>query len=124
MGYGKPSRRGLTAWSLLTWLAALALLVWAAVRIVPLYYQYWTVQTILDTHVRQAEAYDTTVALHRAVRTSLQSKGAGEVVPEGAIEVTRTEAGYRIVVDYERGVPLTDRVRLVYDFRAEAASGG
>lgn len=115
---------GLTVWSLLAWLAVLGGLVWLVVRVVPLYYQYWTVQTILDTHVRQAEAYDSAAEMRSALRGSLEAKSVGQYVPASAVTVADTDGGYRIEVGYERTVPLTERVRLVYDFRAEAASGG
>lgn len=120
----KGSQGGWSVRGLLTGVALLGAAGWAAVRIVPLYYQYWTVQTILDTHVRQAEAYDTPSDLRRAMRASLAGQGAGEAVPPAAVTVTGLDAGYRVVADYERTLPLTERVRLVYHFRAEAESGG
>jgi hypothetical protein len=121
----KDKQGGWTVRGLILWLAVLGAVGWLAVRIAPLYYQYWTVQAVLETQLRQAESFSDAAELRAAVRAALAARGAGEAVPASALTVTTREgSGYRLVADYQRSVVLTQRVRLVYDFRAEASSGG
>jgi len=109
----------------LFWIVLLGGGVWFASKLVPLYYEYWNIQTVFREQIHKGSLYETPRELERVVVKELQFQGLDRLDAE-AIEVKRDEASgrYRVSARYEGTVWLTQRMRLVVTFTPEAKEGG
>jgi len=111
--------------SILFWLVLAAFVVWLGARVVPLYFEYWTIHTVFQEQVRKGNLYDTPQEMKRQVLKELEFQDVSRLKADDVkVEALPGDGHYRVSADYEAEVHLTDRVRLVYHFQPEAREGG
>ncbi len=116
--------RGIGLLGVLAWLAVIALIVWMAVRIVPIYFEYWAINKVFTEQVRKADLYDSAQELEVQVLKELRFQDLNRLDAR-SVEVERLSNGgrFRVYAEYEAVVPLSGRARLVFTFRPEATGG-
>ncbi|HKJ70778.1 MAG TPA: DUF4845 domain-containing protein [Gammaproteobacteria bacterium] len=124
-GAAVRGERGVGLVSILFWLVLAAFVVWLGARVVPLYFEYWTIHTVFQEQVRKGNLYDTPQEMKRQVLKELEFQDVSRLKADDVkVEALPGDGHYRVSADYEAEVHLTDRVRLVYHFQPEAREGG
>ncbi|MFA9461725.1 DUF4845 domain-containing protein [Thiohalorhabdus methylotrophus] len=125
MGADRHSQRGLGLWGILFWLALIGILFWLGARIVPLYYEYWNIQTVFQEQIQKGSLYGTPQELRQEVLKELRFQDLQRLDAK-EIQVKKVASGdrYRVWAEYRARVPLARGVELVFTFKPEATEGG
>lgn len=125
MGGGRTrDERGVGLLAILFWLAVAALVVWLGARVLPVYMEYWSINSVFQDEVKKSNLHDSPRGLKKAVLEELEFQDV-ERLGAADIEVERLAGGgYRIRAEYEEAVRLSERVSLVFQFKPEAQQGG
>lgn len=125
MGGGRlRDERGAGLLAILFWLAVAALVVWLGARVLPVYMEYWSIDSVFQDEVEKSNLHDSPRELKKAVLEELEFQDSDRL-DAADIEVDRlASGGYRVRAEYEEAVRLSERVSLVFQFQPEAKQGG
>ncbi|HKJ88104.1 MAG TPA: DUF4845 domain-containing protein [Gammaproteobacteria bacterium] len=121
----RQSQQGLGVWSVLAWVAVIGVMFWIGARIVPLYYEYWSIKTVFQEQIQKGSLYSSTQGLKKEVLKELHFQDLDRLGSKD-LHVEKGPRGdrYHISAKYEANVPLARGVRLVLTFQPEATEGG
>ena len=125
MGPKLQGEAGVGTFAVLLWIVLLAVVFWLGSKVVPLFYEYWNIQTIFQEQIQKGSLYDSAGELERVVIDELAFQDLNRLGAED-IEVQKGpgDGRYHIFAEYEAVVPLSERIRLVVTFKPEAREGG
>ena len=125
-------RRSGRAWSLITrrsgeaglsfigaifWLLILVFVVALVVKVMPSYYDYWSLKNIVSQQERQSAPEESAAQIRRDLNTRLEV--AMIHIPQKGIQVEKAGAGpVLITVSYDKIVPLVGNISLLLHFDA------
>ena len=102
-------------------LAVVMFFLYSAMKIVPMYIEYYSVKKALASIASDAQAADATKEKIRSnFARHMQIDYVATVKPE-MLKIESTEAGYRLVMDYERRESLFANLDVVGKFNAQQA---
>jgi len=117
----KRTQRGMTMLGFLITLSVVILFLFCAMKIVPMYIEYYSVKKMLAAISNNPESANAPKDKIRAMfGRSLQIDYVKIIKPE-MLKIETTESGYNLVVDYERRESLIANLDVVGKFRAEQA---
>lgn len=115
-------QRGVTLSGLLVFMIFIGFGVYVAARILPGYFDYWTIQHIMKSIVEQPEIVDSKESAIRAkFLKELQMNNMKSVSADDLI-VEWVPNGVRLTVDFSMKQPFMGPVSFYMDFHAEATS--
>ena len=117
--------RGAGLMAILFWVAVVGFVIWFAARVLPVYFEYWAISNVFTEQVRKGNLYDTPEQLEQVILKELEFQDLKRL-DAAAVEVERGPRGERFHVwaEYNAEVHLSERVRLVFQFKPEAREGG
>ena len=126
MGGGRlHDERGVGLLAILFWLVLAGFVLWLGARVLPVYFEYWSISSVFQAQVDKGNLYDSPRELEKVILKELEFQDLDRL---GAadIKVQRLAGNgrYRVEAEYEEPVHLTERVRLVFHFQLEAQEGG
>ena len=117
----KRTQGGMTMLGFLITLSVVILFLFCGMKIVPMYIEYYSVKKMLATISGNPEAASASKDKIRGLfAKSLQIDYVKIIKPE-MLKIETTEAGYNLVVDYERRESLIANLDVVGKFHAEQA---
>lgn len=111
-------QRGVTAIGWIFLLTPLAIVLYALIRVGPVYLNYWRVVDAMQKTASELKSDETLSP--QAIRSSLGKRfdvGYVEGMTENDIEVRKADAGWEMSCDYEGVAPLFSNVTLVMAFK-------
>ena len=117
----KRMQRGMTMIGFLITLAVVILFVYCGMKIVPMYIEYYSVKKILASIASDADAANASKEKIRALFARHLQIDYLSVVKPDMLKINSTDAGYQLVVDYERREQLISNLDVVGKFHAEQA---
>lgn len=114
----KQSQRGLTMLGFLITLCLVIFFAFCAMKIVPMYIQFYSVKQILATVANNPEAATGKDKIRALFSRSLQIDYVNGITPD-MLKIETTDGGYNLVMDYERREPLMANIDVVGKFHAE-----
>ena len=117
-------QRGVTMIGWIFLLVPMAIVVYAAIRVGPEYYEYYKLLSAVKATAKQLESDDTLTP--QKIRGSLQTRfdtGYIDDVKAEDLQVTKSSAGWDVIIDYETDVPLFGNLYLLLDFQNTVAIG-
>ena len=122
---GARSQKGMGLLGLLFWVVLAGMVFWLGSRIVPLYFEYWSIERVFQEQVQKGSLYGSPRELEREVIKELRFQDLTRLKAED-IQVKPAPGGdrYRVFAEYQAEVPLFNGVRLVIPFQPEATEGG
>jgi len=115
-------QRGVTMIGWIFLLVPLAVVIYAGIRVAPVYLNYYKVITALKetaTALKSEEALSPT-AIHRAIETRFDTGYVDEPSANDVI-VAKAESGWTMTADYEKVVPMFANVHLLLVFKTTVA---
>ena len=110
---------GVSLAGLLAILVLVVLGVVLVVKVLPVYYDYWSLENILKTQAKEANPQDSDERIRYDLRRRLDV--AMLQIPDEDIAISRPSPGQvQIAVDYDSVVPLVANVSLRFHFHAKA----
>lgn len=117
--------RGIGLIGVMGWMAVVGLIAWAAIRIVPLYFEFWGIRDIFAEQVQKGKIYGSARELEAQILKELRFQDLDRLDARAIKVQWLPDPGhFRVSARYEAVVRLTDGVRLVFTFRPEAAGSG
>ena len=117
----KQTQRGMTMLGFLMVLCLGIFFAFCAMKIVPMYIEYYSVKKILTTISKNPEAASGSKEKIRDLfRRSLEIDYVKVITPD-MLKIESTDAGYNLSVDYERREQLIANLDVVGNFHAEQA---
>lgn len=125
MAVALKDQRGVSPFTIVLGLVVAAFAIWLAARVLPVYFEYWSISSVFQEQVRKGNLYQgpgelETVILKELRFQDIKRLSAADVKVEHPYDTDR----YKVWAEYEAEVELTDRVRLVFHFRPEGRTGG
>lgn len=117
----KRKQRGITMLGFLITLCLVIFFAYCAMKIVPMYIEYYSVKKALASIASDAQAADATKEKIRSNFTKhLQIDYVATVKPE-MLKIESTDTGYNLIMNYERREPLFANLDVVGKFNAQQA---
>ena len=117
----KRKQRGITMLGFLITLCLVIFFAYCAMKIVPMYIEYYSVKKALASIASDRQAADDSrEKLRERFARHMQIDYVSTVKPE-MLKIESTEAGYRLVMDYERRESLFANLDVVGKFNAQQA---
>jgi hypothetical protein len=113
---------GLSLMNLLLWATILGFLTLIGFKLVPVYTEYWGVQTAIKKLV-QEKAGAPISDIREGFSRRAEIENIKSVTPD-QLEIVQDAKGTSISVDYFAEVPLVANVSLKFHFTVEASGGG
>ena len=115
----KRKQRGITMLGFLITLCLVIFFAYCAMKIVPMYIEYYSVKKALASIASDAQAADATKEKIRAnFSRHMQIDYVATVKPE-MLKIESTDTGYNLIMNYERREPLFANLDVVGKFHAE-----
>ncbi|WP_256645367.1 DUF4845 domain-containing protein [Thermomonas paludicola] len=114
----KKSQRGMTMVGFLLTLTLLIFFAFVAMKIVPMYIEFYSVKKIMATVANNPEAASGKDKIRSLFARSLQIDYVKVIKPE-MLKIESTDGGYNLVMDYERRESLMANLDVVGKFHAE-----
>ena len=118
------NERGAGLFSVVLGLVVAGFLVWLGARVVPVYFEYWSISNVFQEQVRKSNLYDSAGELEKVILDELDFQDLNRLNASMIQVKELAGGGYRVSSDYEAEVVLSERVRLVFHFQPEAQQGG
>ncbi|MHB8248761.1 MAG: DUF4845 domain-containing protein [Acidithiobacillus sp.] len=108
---------GISLLGLLFWMVLLVLIIAFVVKIMPVYYDYWSLESIVTTQAREARPQSTEDEIRYDLNRRL---GVAMIdIPQKDIQIVKDGNAQPIItVDYDKVVPLVGNVSLLIHFHA------
>ena len=117
----KRTQRGMSMLGFLITLCVVIFFAFCAMKIVPMYIEYYSVKKALASIASDGQAADASKEkLRERFARHMQIDYVSTVKPE-MLKIESTEGGYKLVMDYERRESLFANLDVVGKFRAEEA---
>jgi hypothetical protein len=117
----KRMQRGMTMLGFLITLSVVILFLYCGMKIVPMYIEFYSVKKMMATIASNPEAATGSKDQIRALfNRSLEIDYVKVIKPE-MLKIDTTDAGYNLVMDYERREELVANLDVVAKFHAEQA---
>lgn len=117
----KRKQRGITMLGFLITLCLVIFFAYCAMKIVPMYIEYYSVKKALASIASDAQAADATKEKIRAnFARHMQIDYVATVKPE-MLKIESTDTGYNLIMNYERREPLFANLDVVGKFNAQQA---
>ena len=117
----KRTQRGITMLGFLITLSIVIFLAYCAMKIVPMYIEYYSVKKALASLASENRADSVSKEkLRENFARHMKIDYVSTVKPE-MLKIESTDAGYRLLMDYERRETLFANLDVVGKFRAEEA---
>ena len=110
-------QRGVTMIGWIFLLVPVAIVLYAAIRVGPEYYEYYKLLSAVKATAKQLESDDTLTP-----QTRFDTGYIDDVKAED-LQVTKSSAGWDVIIDYETDVPLFGNLYLLLDFQNTVAIG-
>ncbi|MBV2209722.1 MAG: DUF4845 domain-containing protein [Thermomonas sp.] len=114
----KKTQRGITMIGFLITLCFVIFFAYCAMKIVPMYIEYYSVKKMLATVANNPEAASGKEKIRELFSRSLQIDYANHIKPD-MLKVENTDGGLKLVMDYERREELMANLDVVGKFHAE-----
>lgn len=114
----KQSQRGLTMIGFLITLCLVIFFAFCAMKIVPMYIEFYSVKKMMATVANNPEAAGGKDKIRHLFSRSLQIDYVKTIKPD-MLKIETTEGGYKLVMDYERRESLMANLDVVGKFHAE-----
>ena len=115
-------QRGVTMIGWIFLLVPMAIVLYAAIRVGPEYYNFYKLSSAMSETAKKLEADETLSP--KDVRVALEKRfdtGYIDHIDVNDIEVNKTSTGWDVVADYESEVPLFGNLYLVMAFNKTAS---
>ena len=112
----RDQQRGATALGMLTILAILGLALYAVIRLVPVYLEYFEVVRAMDKITKETSAADTTPDKIRFSLNRTWNIEDIKTLDYKDILIRKSGSGYEMTAEYRAEVPFIGNVSLVADF--------
>ena len=117
----KRKQRGITMLGFLITLCLVIFFAYCAMKIVPMYIEYYSVKKALASIASDAQAADATKEKIRSnFARHMQIDYVSTVKPE-MLKIESTDTGYNLIMNYERREPLFANLDVVGKFNAQQA---
>ena len=117
----KRKQRGITMLGFLITLCLVIFFAYCAMKIVPMYIEYYSVKKALASIASDAQAADATKEKIRSnFARHMQIDYVATVKPE-MLKIESTDTGYNLIMNYERREPLFANLDVVGKFNAQQA---
>ena len=117
----KRKQRGITMLGFLITLCLVIFFAYCAMKIVPMYIEYYSVKKALASIASDAQAADATKEKIRSnFARHMQIDYVATVKPE-MLKIESTDTGYDLIMNYERREPLFANLDVVGKFNAQQA---
>lgn len=117
----KRKQRGITMLGFLITLCVVIFFAYCAMKIVPMYIEYYSVKKALASIASDAQAADATKEKIRSnFARHMQIDYVATVKPE-MLKIESTDTGYNLIMNYERREPLFANLDVVGKFNAQQA---
>lgn len=117
----KRKQRGITMLGFLITLCVVIFFAYCAMKIVPMYIEYYSVKKALASIASDAQAADATKEKIRSnFARHMQIDYVSTVKPE-MLKIESTDTGYNLIMNYERREPLFANLDVVGKFNAQQA---
>ena len=124
----KRKQRGITMLGFLITLCVVIFFAYCAMKIVPMYIEYYSVKKALASIANEQNAQITSKDKIRALFARHMQIDYVSVIKPEMLKIESTDTGYNMLMDYERRTPLFANLDVVAKFHAEQAvargSGG
>ena len=117
----KRTQRGMSMLGFLITLSVVIFFAFCAMKIVPMYIEYYSVKKALASIASDAQAADATKEKIRSnFARHMQIDYVATVKPE-MLKIESTDTGYNLIMNYERREPLFANLDVVGKFNAQQA---
>ena len=117
----KQKQRGMTMLGFLITLCVVIFFAFCAMKIVPMYIEYYSVKKALASIANDAQAANSSKErIRENFARHMQIDYVSTVKPE-MLKIESTEAGYKLVMDYEVRKPMFHNLDVVGKFHTEQA---
>lgn len=119
----RTQQKGMTFIGLLLTLAIVGIIVFAALRLVPIYLEYMKVVTVLDGVSADLSGSNATLSdIRKSLDSRLYIEGV-KAVTTGDVKVVKAEFGYRMTLAYEQTAPYIANVSFLVSFNKSVEVG-
>ena len=115
----KRKQGGMTMLGFLITLSVVILFLFCGMKIVPMYIEYYSVKKALASIASDAQAADATKEKIRSIFARHMQIDYVSVIKPEMLKIETTDAGYNLLVDYERREALIANLDVVGKFHAE-----
>ncbi len=109
-------QRGMTMWAMLGILIVVGFVLLAAVRLTPVYMNYWSVISVAESVKNDTRSDDDMSAVWEKVRVRFRLYNLRSLEPREVMSIRRRGGGLEIHVNYEERRPLLANIALVVTF--------
>lgn len=109
-------QRGMSMWSLLGILVLIGFAGLVAVKLVPVYLNYWSVASVAESVIKDTGPDDPMPETWDKLVTRFDLNNIDHLDARKILKVKRVDGGLQIDVEYERRKPLAYNVALVVSF--------
>ena len=117
----KRTQRGMSMLGFLITLSVVIFFAFCAMKIVPMYIEYYSVKKMLATISNNPEAVNMPKDKIRGLFSRSLEIDYVKIIKPEMLKIETTDSGYNLVVDYERREELVANLDVVGKFRAEQA---
>lgn len=107
---------GMSMWAMLGILIVVGFVLLVAVRLTPVYMNYWTVISVAESVQEDTRADDEMAEIWKKARTRFGLNNLRSLEPREVMDIRRRDDGVEIHVNYEERKPLLANVELVVTF--------
>lgn len=109
-------QRGMTMWAMLGILIVVGFVLLVAVRLTPVYMNYWSVISVAESVQEDTRSDDDMAEVWEKVRVRFGLNNLRSLEPRETMDIRRRDRGLEIHVNYEERRPLIANVELVVTF--------
>ena len=109
-------QRGMTMWAMLGVLIVIGFVLLVAVRLTPVYLNYWSVISVAESVQEDTGRDDEMAEIWEKVRVRFGLNILRSLEPREVMDIRRRDGGLEIHVNYEERRPLLANVELVVNF--------
>jgi len=112
----KTRQRGMSMWGLLGVLIVIGFVLLLAVRLAPVYMDYWSVASIAESVQADADPDEPMNEVWDKVRTRFGLNSLHDMKPREVLTIRRGDAGLEVRVDYEVRRPMLYNIDMIVTF--------
>lgn len=109
-------QRGMTMWAMLGILIVVGFVLLVAVRLTPVYLNYWSVISVAESVQEDTRGDDDMSQVWEKVRVRFGLNNLRSLEPRETMDIRRRDGGFEFHVNYEERRPLLANVELVVTF--------
>ena len=117
----KRMQRGMTMLGFLITLSVVILFIFCGMKIVPMYIEFYSVKKALSSIANEQDTSSATKDKIRAMFARHLKIDYVKIIKPEMLQIETTDAGYNMIVAYERREELIANIDVVGKFRAEQA---